>query len=75
MNGSTYLKLASAAREFAQQDDVWQAMVDADAETRAKMDNAVAAMPEVLAAAAILILGVARCGIMAVTMPPGDTDG
>ena len=63
MNGSTYLKLASAARDFAKQDDIWRAL-DADEATRERYRLAIRSTPEVLAETAILVLGVVRCGAM-----------
>lgn len=63
MNGSIYLKLASAARDFAKQDDIWQAM-DADETTREVYHRAIGLTPKVLAEAAILMLGVTRCAMM-----------
>ena len=60
MNGSTYLKLASAARDFVKQDDIWQAM-EPSAVIEDQYNLAIRSTPEVLAEAAALILGVVRC--------------
>ena len=70
MIGSTYLKLASAAREFAAQDDAYQAIEPYDDEFQATYRTALSVMPEVVAEVTVMALNLTRCAMVEAMAAP-----